>query len=245
MTNNQGQKQKRVIWVTGGKGGTGKSTFARGLFDTLLAAGVDVSAVDGDPENSQLFRYYQNMGRGVVRTELAERDGGDAILNEMDERKTEVILADVAAGGSQILMRLEDETAFLSGAAEMGYQFTIVSVLSPIKDSVNMLREAMATTEGHNVQHIAVKNLHFGGVNDFELLDSSLAKQRLAELGGVVLTMRDLFSKTYALIDKENLPFRVALQKGKGLPHADRSRVQQWLTDFHDQMLLAEGTLGL
>ena len=39
MTDAQGQKKtKRVIWITGGKGGTGKSTFARGLLDTLLTA---------------------------------------------------------------------------------------------------------------------------------------------------------------------------------------------------------------
>ena len=49
---------KRVIWVTGGKGGVGKSTFARGLLDILREAGLNVAAFDGDPTNAQLFRYY-------------------------------------------------------------------------------------------------------------------------------------------------------------------------------------------
>lgn len=133
MVENQVQKMKRVIWVTGGKGGTGKSTFARGALDTLLTAGVNVAAFDGDPENAQLHRYYQGMGKGVVRTELAQRDGGDDILQVMEEQKPDVILADVAAGGSQILMRLEDESLFLSDMAEMGYTFTVVSVLVPSK----------------------------------------------------------------------------------------------------------------
>lgn len=245
MVDNSGQGLRRVIWVTGGKGGTGKSTFARGALDILIATGVDVAAFDGDPENAQLFRFYQDVRSGVIRTELNARDGGDPILNAMEEKEPAVILADVAAGGSQILMHLEEETGFLSDAAEMGYQFTVVSVLSPIKDSVNMLKEAMDTTQGHNVQHVAVKNLHFGKTDDFELFDSSKTKQRFTEGGGIVLEMRDLFSKTYALVDRDNLPFHSALVKESGLQRADRKRVQQWLTCFKDQMVMAEGALGL
>lgn len=245
MVENQVQKMKRVIWVTGGKGGTGKSTFARGALDTLLTAGVNVAAFDGDPENAQLHRYYQGMGKGVVRTELAQRDGGDDILQVMEEQKPDVILADVAAGGSQILMRLEDESLFLSDMAEMGYAFTVVSVLSPIKDSVKMLKEAMDTTQGHGVQHVAVKNLHFGDADEFELLDKSKTKGRFEETGGVVLSMRDLLSKTYGKIDRENMPFSMALDKESGLPPGDRKRVRQWLTCFQEQMMVARGALGL
>ena len=176
--------RKRVIWVTGGKGGTGKSTFARGVLDLLLEAGVNVAAFDGDPDNAQLFRFYRNLGKGVVRTALNERDGGDDILDAMEAQQPDVILADVAAGGSQILMRLQDESLFLSTAQEMGYDFTVVSVLSPIKDSVNMLKEAIDTTQGHEVQHIAVKNLHFGALGDFELFETSQTKERFVNLGG-------------------------------------------------------------
>ena len=245
MTEKQTQKKKRVVWVTGGKGGTGKSTFARGVLDTLLAQSITVSAFDGDPENAQLYRYYQRLGNGVVRTELAERDGGDDILAAMEEAQPDVILADVAAGGSQILMHLQDESLFLSSAEELGYAFTVVSVMSPIKDSVNMVREALEMTKGHSVQHVAVKNLHFGDADDFELFDDSKTKQQFEATGGVVLSMRDLFSKTYGAIDKENLPFQMATKKESGLPYGDRARVRQWLTCFHDQMLLANGALGL
>lgn len=244
-TRNDTRKIKRIIWGTGGKGGTGKSTFTRGALDVLSAAGVNVAAFDGDPENAQLHRYYQGIGKGVARTELAERDGGDDILEEMEENQPDVILVDVAAGGSQILMRLEDESAFLSDATEMGYQFTVVSVLSPIKDSINMLKEAMVTTQGHNVQHIAVKNLHFGEEDAFELFDGSKTKRQFIEAGGIVLTMRDLLGKTYGLVDRGNLPFQLAMKKESGLSRGDRNRVQQWLTCFQDQMKLANGALGL
>lgn len=236
---------KRIIWVTGGKGGTGKSTFARGALDRLLDCKVNVAAFDGDPENAQLHRYYQDMGKGVVRTELGERDGGDDILEAMDEQKPDVILADVAAGGSQILMQLQDESLFLSSARELGYDVTVVSVISPIKDSVQMLKEAMETTREQFVQHVVVKNLHFGDADDFELFDASQTKRRFDKAGGVVITMRDLSPKTYGAIDRGNLPFSVALQKASGLPQGDRNRARQWLNCLHQQMVTAKGALWL
>ena len=242
MTEQKTQKKRCVVWVTGGKGGTGKSTFARGVLDTLIAQGVTVSAFDGDPENAQLHRYYQSLGDGVVRTELAERDGGDEILAAMEEDQPDVILADVAAGGSQILMRLQDESLFLSSAEELGYAFTVVSVMSPIKDSVNMVREALEITKGHSVQHVAVKNLHFGEADDFELFDASKTKQQFEQTGGVVLSMRDLFSKTYGVIDKKNLPFQVAVTKESGLPYGDRARIRQWLSCLEEE-LRSHGTV--
>lgn len=245
MSENQVQKMKIVIWVTGGKGGTGKSTFARGVLEALLAAGIKVVAVDGDPENAQLHRYYKTMGDGVLRTELAKRNGGDAILKVMEEDEPDVILVDVAAGGSQILMRLQDESLFLSDAREMGYDFTIASVVSPIKDSVNMLKMAMDTTQGYPVRHVAVKNLNFGAEDEFELFESSKTKQRFEAEGGTVIKMRSLWPATYGVVDKDDLPFSVATQKASGLPRGDRNRIRQWLTCLGEQVALADGAFGL
>lgn len=239
------QRTKRVLWITGGKGGTGKSTLARGVLDVLAANGINVAPFDGDLENPQLHRYCKNIGKGVTRVVLAKRDGGDDILDTMEELQPDVILVDVAAGGSQILMRLQDESLFLSSAEELGYAFTVVTVLSPIKDSVNMLKEAMDITQDHNVQHVVIKNLHFGQEDDFELFDSSTTKQRFEANGGIVLTMRDLLSKTYGAIDKDNLPFSVAAKKESGLPRGDRNRIRQWLTCLREQMKLTGGALGL
>ena len=240
------EKEKLVIWVTGGKGGTGKSTLARGVLDILISAGVNVTALDGDQENPQLFRYYHNVGKGVIRTELAERDGGDEILEAMAKDQPDVILVDVAAGGSQILMRLQDESLFLSDAEELGYAFTVVSVISPIMDSVNMLREAMATTDGYSVQHVAVKNLHLTtGNSTFELFEASKTKLRFEQAGGTVIEMRSLLGSTYGAIDKQSLPFCVVANGESDLPRGDFNRTRQWLTCLRDQMALAKGALWL
>ncbi|MEL7228266.1 MAG: adenylyl-sulfate kinase, partial [Cyanobacteria bacterium J06576_12] len=127
---NQGQNKLRVIWVTGGKGGVGKSTFARGLLDVLVEAGVNVIALDGDPSNAQLFRYYQSVGDGVQCVDLDKQGEADVLLNQMEESKADVFLVDVAAGGSQTLLDLENDIGLISEAMDMGFRFTVVSVMS-------------------------------------------------------------------------------------------------------------------
>lgn len=243
MTQNKTEKKtKRFIWVTGGKGGVGKSTFARGLMDTLIAAGASVAAFDGDPDNAQLFRYYRNVGGGVVRTELAG-SGVAPLLDAMEAQTADVILVDVAAGGSRTLMQLDKEVRLLFNAADLSYQVTIVSVLSRIKDSVNLLKATMDMTKGKTVQLVAVKNLYFGDAERFRLFDESKTKQRLVEAGGIVLEMPEMADDTYEVLDQQNLPFRLAQDAEGGLSLLERSRVFRWLEDFEQMVSEAEGLL--
>ena len=79
--------------------------------------------------------------------------------------------------------------------AEVGYQLTIVTVLSRIKDSVNQLKLAMDITEGFDVQHVAVKNLYYGDADKFRFLERSKTKQRLLDNGGVVVGIRAIFMR--------------------------------------------------
>lgn len=231
---------KRVIWVTGGKGGVGKSTFARGLLDILREAGLNVAAFDGDPTNAQLFRYYD----GVQRIELDTQGEADALLNDMDAGKADVFLVDVAAGGSQTLLDLENDIGLISEAMDMGYRFTVVSVMSRIKDSVNLLKTSLEMTADFDVQHVAVKNLYFGEGDRFRLFDDSKTEARLLEHGGKVVEMPDLFDDTYELLDKLNLPFRSMLED-ESFPRAQQSRINRWLKDLEREVRKADGVLAL
>lgn len=235
----------RVIWVTGGKGGVGKSTFARGLLDILLDAGISVAAFDGDPDNAQLFRYYKGQGNGVRRVELDVQGEADVLLNEMEAHKADVFLVDVAAGGSQTLIELEEDIGLLSMADSLGYRVTVVSVLSRIKDSVNLLRMTLERTAEFDVDHVVVKNLFFGKKERFLLFEGSKTKEQLLDGGGVELFMPELFDDTYELLDQENLPFRVAVTADSGLLAAQRSRIFKWLKALKVEVMNAGGVLGL
>ena len=239
-------KTKRIIWITGGTGGPGKTTSARVLLDTLRAAGIKVVAFDGDPDNSQLFRFYKHADVDVTRIPIHKRNGADDIIMEMEEAQTPIILVDVPAGGGNLLTGLEDEVGFLSALEEVGYQMTLVTVLSRIKDSVNQLKLAMDVTEGHNnIAHVAVKNLYYGETNKFRFLERSKTKQRLLEMGGVEIEMADLYEDTYELVDEADCSFLAAIQPDSELPKPDIRRLKRWLKQFKAQVVSTGGLLGL
>jgi len=123
------------------------------------------------------------------------------------------------------------------------YDITIVSVLSRVKDSVNALKLLMDFT-GDAVGYVAVKNLYFGDAEKFRILDNSKTKKQLEQLGGVVITMPDLYDDTFELLEK-NLTFRAAVGEGSLLSRSHRSRIYQWLKHFEEEVMKAGALLGV
>ncbi len=90
--------KKRLITVTSDKGGTGKSTFSRGFLDLLLRKNISCLACDSDKRNAQLYRHYKEVRGGVKRIDVGVRGGADALLDDMEQVGTSVILVDLPAG---------------------------------------------------------------------------------------------------------------------------------------------------
>jgi CobQ/CobB/MinD/ParA nucleotide binding domain len=240
--NNEESKSplKVLILVTGDKGGTGKSTFARGLLDVLSHRGVKVAAYDGDRRNSQLFRHYRSIEGGVTQLDVMATGGADQLLDDMESGVAPVMLVDLPAGAGAALEDFEKETGFLEGATELGYRVSLVSVLSPVRDSVNALRVLMDAL-GEQANYVAVKNLHFGSDAQFELFNESKVKQELVRREGLMLSMPKLFGETYSLVDNKSLTFRMA---SKDLVMSQRRRVYQWLDLFEKELVGAGRVLG-
>lgn len=236
--------EKHLIAVTGDKGGTGKSTWSRGMVDLLASKNIQCAAYDGDKRNAQLYRYYKDVGDGVKRIDIGARGGADALLDDMEQVGAKVMLVDLPAGGNEAFEKLEAEMGLLESAKELGYDITIVSVLSRVKDSVNALKLLMDFT-GDAVGHVAVKNLYFGDAQKFHILDNSKTKKQLEQLGGVVITMPDLYDDTFELLDENNLTFRAAVGEGSSLSRSHRSRIYQWLKHFEVEVMQAGALLGV
>ena len=130
-------------------------------------------------------------------------------------------------------------------AQSLGYRVTVVSVLSRIKDSVNLLRMTLKRTAEFDVDHVAVKNLFFGKKERFLLFEGSKTKELLLDGGGVELFMPELFDDTYELLDQANLPFRVAVTAESGLLAAQRSRIFKWQKALKAEVMAAGEVLGV
>jgi NAD(P)-dependent dehydrogenase (short-subunit alcohol dehydrogenase family) len=235
--------QRRLVVVTGNKGGCGKSIFARGLLDLYQHWQVPCIAYDSDTQNAQLFRHYAKAA-AVSRMDIAKRGSADRLLEEMEQPLSSVILMDLPAGGGQTFQRYEQDIELIAAAIELNYRLTLVSVMSRVKDSVNALRQVMDYC-GDRVDYVAVKNLHFGEAEKFKRFDQSKTREQFFSLGGVEIAMPDLFDDTFDLIDEQDLAFRQGLAEGSSLNRAHRSRLNQWLKTLETETHKAADYLGI
>jgi hypothetical protein len=95
------------------------------------------------------------------------------------------------------------------------------------------------------VDYVVVKNLHFGEADKFKRFDQSKAKAQFLALGGIEMTMPDLFDDTYDVIDEKDLTFRQAVGEQSPLSRANRSRVHQWLKTMEVAIRQAGSYLGM
>ena len=233
---------KRAIYVTADKGGTGKSTCSRGFADVYLQRNLKTLLYDCDKRNSQLFRHYNNV-HPVNRLDIFSRGGADALLDDLDTEKPEIVLVDLPAQAGEAFEKQEKELRLFEDAKELGYRSTVVTVISRVKDCVNSLRLLLEHCDDR-CDYVVVKNLFYGEEHKFARYNDSNTRQEVLKRGGIEIVLPDLFDTTYDFIDNNNLTFRDALQSSTA-SRANRSRVHSWLNQLETEMQRAGEYLGL
>lgn len=236
-------QNKRFVCVTGDKGGTGKSTFARALLDVYRQRGIPCLAYDSDRRNSQLHRHYKDIASGVIQVDISARGGADALINDIESTDAQVVLLDLPAGAEESFEKFDSETELIATVANLGYRMTTVSVISRVRASVEAL-DSLVNYCDRNVDYVVVKNLFFGDPNKFRRYDESEARRKVQERGGIEINLPDIFDDTFDLIDEHNLTFRDATNNNL-LNLAHRMRVSVWLKKLEAELNKAEWQLGL
>ncbi|BBD62878.1 hypothetical protein NIES2109_57280 (plasmid) [Nostoc sp. HK-01] len=77
-------KSRRLVIVTGDKGGVGKSTFSRAMIQTYLDNNQNFAAFDADMSNPQIKRFYEEECT-VMPLDIFRR--GEADISLLDELK--------------------------------------------------------------------------------------------------------------------------------------------------------------
>ncbi|MBD2472162.1 chromosome partitioning protein ParA [Nostoc sp. FACHB-145] len=84
-------KSRRLVIVTGDKGGVGKSTFSRAMIQTYLDNNQNFAAFDADMSNPQIKRFYEAECT-VMPLDIFRR--GEADISLLDELKDFIYLAE-------------------------------------------------------------------------------------------------------------------------------------------------------
>jgi hypothetical protein len=212
---------KRLVFVTGDKGGVGKSFTARTLVQRNLDMSQPCHAYDIDPVNPSLHQYYPE---NTIRLDLEEPGALDQIRNDLEFNS--LLLVDCAARSLHELDVWFRELGLLRQRQDLRLAVTFVFVITPDKSCTAIMSEALDMF-GHDADYLVVKNLKMG--KDFSIYENSkLRKRLLEEYQGKEITLPPLLERTVVLLDRHDLGFNRALVDDR-VTVADRSRVRGFL----------------
>lgn len=175
-------KNAPILFVSGDKGGVGKSFCARAIASYLLAHDHGVRGFDGDPRNGHLERHMDGE-MSVCRMNLHLTEQLTEMLNLLqDIPGQDAIIVDLPGniGGTV----LEQRHRIWGVCEALGRDIKQVWVASEEQDSIWLLREGLKFADAS--QTVFVKNERFGSASrDFSLWEKSQTRTDFITEGGV------------------------------------------------------------
>lgn len=257
----QNSSSRRLIIITGDKGGVGKSTFARGLTQVYLDTKTRFVGFDADISNSQLERFYGERCK-IEKLNIFKDGGIDSFFNKINtlinEKKTEegqdrtgesLFLLELPPQSRTILQNFVEDMTFLETALlDYNICVTMVVVISRISDSVNQLIHLHSFCKDM-ADYVIVKNLHFGEESDFTLYKESTEIQSIkntlkkSKASFIEINMPSLIAHAYQYLDKNNMTFEEGIAQTEN--PAVKGRTRGWMKKFKEEIKPAQGVLGL
>ncbi len=252
---------RRLVIVTGDKGGVGKSTFARGLVQTYIDGGIRFVGFDADTSNSQLLRFY-GQSCDIQHLNIFKSGKIDKFFDQLKKMidpeadtysqtptPESLFLLELPPQSRQILQKFIQQMNFLE-IAEVDYdiRITMVVVISRVFDSINQLIDLYGFC-GNNVDYVVVKNLFFGEQDEFTRYEKSpeiqAIKDKLKEQRSPFfnITMPELIEHAYDYLDEHSYTFKQGMEQ-RDLPSV-KGRVTNWIRTFKEQIEPVKNLLGL
>ena len=205
--------RKNLYYVGGSKGGIGKSIVSMGLLHYLLMKDKDCMLIETDDSNPDVANIYQT----IIPTEkialssdsdtwsnlldvLAENTGRHIVINSAARHNTAV-----KENGSLLDMVIADKSLDLN-------LFTLWP-LSRHMDCVRLLEEYLASITTSKI--FALKNLHFGKSDEFELYDDAVKNGEISVDG--TLDFPALSDRVTYMFYSQGLPIHETVAHFEGL----------------------------
>ena len=226
---------RRIVFVTGDKGGVGKSFVSRALVQYFMDRQMPFRAYDLDPVNPNLAQFYPEQ---TVQIDIGESGGLDIIRNDLDLHS--LLIVDCAARAIGELDTWFKDMALLEQRKQLHLALTIAFVVTPDKSCTIIMRDALERF-GDQATYLVIKNTGKG--SNFTIYEGSqLRKTLLSEHGAHEIILPSLLERTVVLLDENDISFGEAA-KNPLTTSADRSRVAGFLSRAYCQFDLVKSLL--
>lgn len=235
--------KKTYIYVTGGKGGIGKSTMTQVLTDYKAETGR-VLLVDTDPTNADSSASYKDgkdANVRAIRERIRSEDSSGQIdasglmntLNLADSEDVETIVIDAPAGDSMLLANAGE--IITSACKQSGIKSVFVWLIdSNDRTPVNALHASWSAIKDAD-QILLVKNFRKG--NNFEFFDNSNAMEEITTAKNVqIIELPKIASRIEEHLRIERMTFKEIAKK---TPLGNRVEGARLRAQLHDMLKIA------
>jgi hypothetical protein len=218
---------KKIINISGSKGGVGKSIISMCVLDYLENENSPI-LVESDTSNPDVWKAYKNRVKSEL-INLDDKDGWIKFINFCDSNKNSNIVINSAARSNEGVRAygkmLNDNIDTL------GHKLITLWVINRQRDSLELLSKYMEAIPKAEI-HV-VRNTYIGDPSKFELYNSSNIKKTIEERGGKTIDFPDLADRVADEIYNERLPIAEA---GEKMPLGNRAELARWRSEVKKVM---------
>ena len=210
-----------IVFVSGSKGGVGKSITTMAVLDHLATRQQMTKLVDADTSNPDVFKSY-SRSLEAEQIDLDDVEGWIQLVNIADSPSFKTVVVNTPARNNDGVRK---HGAVLLGALrELSRPLITLWIINRQRDSLDLLAEYLDLTAGHGVVHV-VQNGYFGEQKKYELYNNSSIRDRVAGQNGKTLFLPDLADR----VTDELYSKRITLaQAASQMKIGDRVELQRW-----------------
>jgi hypothetical protein len=220
-----------IVFVSGSKGGVGKSITSMAVLDYLIAEHRYLRLVEADTTNPDVWKSYGRAVEGEI-VNLDEVDGWIHLVNLCDANPFKVMVVNTPARNNDAVR--EHGGILLDALKELGRDLVTLWVINRQRDSLELLHGYLELMPG-GVTHV-VRNGYFGELTKFELYQQSSLPETIQQLGGKSLFLPDLADRVTDELYSRRITLSEASQQ---LRLGDRIELQRWRAGVREMMVEA------
>lgn len=211
-----------IIFVSGSKGGVGKSITSMAVVDYLANEQRNLRLLEADTTNPDVWKSYNRTVESEI-VDLDSVDGWIQTINVADAHPFKAIVVNTPARNNDAV-RLHGPL-LLDSLTELDRPLVTLWVINRQRDSLELLNEYLDVMKHpSHVVHV-VRNGYFGEERKFELFDKSILRDAISQQGGKALYLPDVADR----VTDELYTRRITLSEAADqLKLGDRAELVRW-----------------